>query len=447
VKTPALGRRVAAVTLAVLAVAFAGFAVATTVSYRDGLMSDLRTHLTNGARALDTAPARSVRSLVGTLHLEGIQVDIRRAPTSSKRGAPAATLDKGPYLRSQGSLLVLHQRLANRSEATLSASVANVSASVDRLIVIELIAAVVTLAVSALVLARGLRAALAPLGHVGRVAARIAAGDRRQRLRPSRPDTELGRMAASFDAMVGALDDAVQQAQSSEHAMRRFVADASHELRSPITALQAGVETLLRVQPERPARDGIEAQLAREAARLGRLADDLLSLARLEASEPARRDPVDVAEGAANAAAQARERAHSATIALHASGDTSVLGDEDALTRALRNLIDNALAATGMTGSITIEVDRVGATVAMRVSDDGPGIPAAERERIFDGFVRLNRTAAAGAGLGLGIARRIARQHGGDLTCDEGGTGASFTLTIPAARSRSRRELRAAAAS
>ena len=435
--TPALRARVAIVSLAVLALAFAGAGIAVTLSYRDGLMGDLRAHLAAGALALAAAQPSQLKSLAGTLELEGIAVSLQAAPTPPKLGASARpTPAKPPAVQRVGSLLVLDELITRNRPvlaARLTASAANVDASVDRLIEVELIAAAVTLAVATLLLARGLGAALAPLRDVGRIAARIAAGERDQRLRPRNPRSELGQMAASFDAMVDALEAAAEQARASESAMRRFVGDASHELRTPIAALQATVETLLREQPPRPDRDALEAQLAREAARLGRLADDLLSLARLEASEPPRRAPLDLAEVARAVAADARARAREAAISVSHDGDARVLGDGDALARALRNLLDNALAATDGGGAIRVELARSGGSVVTRVIDDGPGVAPGERERIFDGFVRLDHGRPGGAGLGLAIARRIARQHGGELRCEECETGACFTLTIPAA--------------
>jgi signal transduction histidine kinase len=246
-------------------------------------------------------------------------------------------------------------------------------------------------------------------------------------------------MAASFDAMVDSLEEAVAQATRSEAAMRRFLADASHELRTPIAALQATIETLLRAQPPRPRRDQLEAEVARGTQRLGRLVDDLLNLARLEANEPLRSEAVDLAELSAGLVAEARSRTR-ARISIVQNGPAKVIGDPDALARALRNLLDNAVRAGGESGRIVVELERSSARVRVTVSDDGPGVPPDARERIFDGFVRLDSNAGAGTGLGLAIARAVAEQHHGTLTCENCETGARFKLELPAADLARRRD-------
>jgi signal transduction histidine kinase len=307
-----------------------------------------------------------------------------------------------------------------------------VNDAVTRLIVTELIGAAVVLVVASVLTWLALGSALAPLRHVAAVAQRIAHGDRRQRLHPRRADTELGQMAASFDAMVDSLDAAVTQATRSEAAMRRFLADASHELRTPIAALQATTETLLREQPQRPERDRLEAEVARGSQRLGRLVDDLLNLARLQANEPLRAEPVDLVETSDRLIADARTRT-SAQISLAHDAPTTVIGDPDALARALRNVLDNAICASGKRGRVHVEIRHSPAHVRLSVTDNGPGVPTAERERIFDGFVRLNGSSGPGTGLGLAITRAIAHQHRGEITCDDIDTGARFTLELPAA--------------
>ena len=201
--------------------------------------------------------------------------------------------------------------------------------------------------------------------------------------------------------------------------MRRFLADASHELRTPVAAVQASAETLLRGQPSRPEHDEIEARLARDAARLGGLIDDLLGLARLEAHVGAPDGSVDLSELARAATTEAWEREPRAQITLEACDDARVRGDRDGLSRVLRNLIDIALMAVVPDGRVEVAIRRTDSHVEVRVADDGPGIPEKERERIFQRFVRLDPSRAEGTGLGLAIARRIALQHGGELMCDD----------------------------
>lgn len=179
---------------------------------------------------------------------------------------------------------------------------------------------------------------------------------------------------------------------------------------------------------EHPERDRLEAALARDAARLGRLVDDLLGIARLEAR--ATHDPVELGAVARDAALDARGRAPDWQIAVAAQGDTTVIVDGDALARVLRNLLDNAIAAVTSSGSIRIDVARNNGHVEARVTDNGPGVPQRERERIFERFVRLDQS-TPGSGLGLAIARRIARHHHGDVTCDASDSGGSFTLRLP----------------
>jgi len=221
--------------------------------------------------------------------------------------------------------------------------------------------------------------------------------------------------------------------------MRRFLADASHELRTPIAALQATIETLLREQPPRPRRDQLEAEVARGTQRLGRLVDDLLNLARLEANEPLRSEPVDLARIGESVVAETRFRTP-ASISISNGGPATVVGDPEALTRVLRNLIENAVHAAGDDGHIALEVKQSGERVRATVSDDGPGVPADAREQIFQGFVRLNGNARGGTGLGLAIARAIAKQHRGSVTCEDCDAGARFTLELPAAGARSGNE-------
>lgn len=225
---------------------------------------------------------------------------------------------------------------------------------------------------------------------------------------------ELAGLARTLNAML----DRLQAAGTRQSA---FVADAAHELRSPLTALRTTVEVVL-AHPDAYDTAELAAGLHAEVLRLGRLVDDLLVLARLGAV-PGRREPVDLA-ALARAAAAGHQR-------VSVTGHGRALADEDGVRRVLGNLVDNA-ARHARTG-VVVEV----ADGRVQVDDDGPGVPPADRERVFERFTRLDEARgrdAGGTGLGLSIARETAREHGGDVALGEApGGGARLVLTLPPA--------------
>jgi two-component system, OmpR family, sensor kinase len=420
-KTGSLRARVALTTLALLAIVLAAVVTAVTLAYRAKLDGDLRHRLTNASAAVERAGSAAVaKRLLPGLALEGI---------ATRFGGTRGTAPvKGPRIETRGSLLVLDEILPDGTRVTFSASRASIDHAVTNLLLVELVVAGAALALATFLVLQGTRTALRPLSAVIETATRIAHGDSKLRLKPNRIDTELGSLAAAFDQMVDALETAIEEARASDAATRRFLADASHELRTPVAGLQASVETLLREQPERPERDRLEAAVARDSERLGRLVDDLLGLARLEARPT--RTLVDLAAIARPLVDDAHARAPRAAITLSADDDATVDGDPESLERVFRNLIDNALAAIQPTGRIDVQLRRRNGYVRALVADDGPGVPEDQRQRIFERFVRLEPN-KPGHGLGLAIARRIAQQHGGELTCDPTPSGASFTLRLP----------------
>jgi two-component system, OmpR family, sensor kinase len=445
VKTGSLRTRVTFATLALLAIVLTGVIAAVTIAYRSNREQDLADQLRSaGYEFEDTLPGDVTKFFVADLARHGIAVefeappspspDTKRALSDPARVKPFPVSVKADGLIStRGSLVVLDQTQPDGTHVVLSASNDAIDADVQQLLAIEIAVALIALELAALLIRRVTAAALRPLADVSRTAARIASGSTGERLRPARSDTELGSMAAAFDHMVDALEEAVSQAKGAEETMRRFLADASHELRTPIAALQATAERLLRDQPRRPRRDALEAMLAGDAARLGRLVDDLLSLARLDAALPAPSTRLDLAHIAEGAVAEIDRRGPVLAIALEVDSPVWVVGDTEAISRVIRNLLNNAVAAAGSGGQVRLRVEEAADEARLSVEDDGPGVPAAERERIFDRFVRLTPGASSGSGLGLAIARRIARQHGGDLTCDEVHRGARFTLRLPLA--------------
>jgi two-component system OmpR family sensor kinase len=433
-KTGSLRARVILTTLALFAIVLTVVVTAVTLAYRAELDGQLRSQLADAGVAVERSDPRDLKPLIPVLALEGFATRLSgpflaASPPATAGGPATGAAETGSTIKTHGSLLVLDEVLPGGTRVSISASLTGADHAVANLLLVEVLVAAAALPLAALLVLRGTHTALRPLSAVVETATRIAHGDTRLRLKPSRTDTELGSLAAAFDRMLDSLETAIEKARASDAATRRFLADASHELRNPIAALQASVETLLREQPPRPERDRLEAAVARHSERLGRLVNDLLSLARLEAHPT--RSPVDLATIARQVVEDALGRAPDAAITLSANHDAIVQGDPDALERVLRNLLDNALAAIQPNGRIDVQLRRLNGYVEARVTDDGPGVPADQRERIFERFVRLD-PAKPGHGLGLAIARRVAQQHHGDLTCDLTRAGASFTLRLRA---------------
>lgn len=423
--TRSLRTRLSVTTLAFVAAVLAVVIAAVTLAYRARLYDDLRGRVTHAAAVVAHAgSAPALKPLIPGLTLEGIAVRFTAPPGTGARKTSST-------LRTQGSLLTLTETLRDRSTIVFSSSNAAIGDEVTNLLLVEVLVAIAALALGAILIARVTQTAIRPLSVIIETAARIAEGDSKLRLSPSRTDTDLGRLASTIDRMLDALDSAIEEARANDSATRRFLADASHELRTPIAALQASTETLLREQPDRPERDRLEAAVARDSARLGRLVDDLLGLARLEAHP--QMVPVDLTAIAGALLDDARSRAPSTAITLTMNGDGNVIGDPNALERVLRNLIENSLSAIQPIGHLELTLTRSGDVIDVVVRDDGPGVPNHEVKRIFERFVRLD-PGKAGHGLGLAIARRIARQHGGDLVCEPSQNGAVFRLQIPAAK-------------
>jgi signal transduction histidine kinase len=299
------------------------------------------------------------------------------------------------------------------------------------------------LAVAALVLAITTRLALAPLDAITKLARSITRGDRGRRLAPQRTDTELGRTAVAFDDMLDALEGAERQARDaaaiashSEAKTRQFVADAAHELRTPLAGVQAAAEAAVAAGLSTAERERLHILLVREARRAGQLVEDLLVLARIDAGLQLRREDVDLLGLAVAEAERLRLVAPQACVQVDGEPVT-VPGDRQRLGQVLANLLDNARRHTSDGGTITVTVSRGPMGAVLAVADGGGGVPVADRERIFDRLVRLDdarSTDAGGAGLGLAIARGIVRAHGGELRCVEpaNGVGATFLLTLPA---------------
>jgi two-component system OmpR family sensor kinase len=264
----------------------------------------------------------------------------------------------------------------------------------------------------------------APLRRFAGTASAVDAGDLTPRLEAG-PESaaELRTLADSFNHMLDRLEDAFAR-------QRSFVSDASHELRSPLTAVRGQIEVLARdPDPDAEAVQRVEAATLTELRRVERLVDELLALARLdEGAGPATRD--------LDAAAFLREAVAAAPGAA-ALGDLAagrIDADPEMIAGVVRNLVENARRHAGAGGAVVVSSTAVRGRLRVDVDDDGPGIAPADRERVFDRFHRSDaaRTrASGGAGLGLAIARGVLTAHGGSIEADEsplGGARISFEL-------------------
>ena len=238
-----------------------------------------------------------------------------------------------------------------------------------------------------------------------------------------------------------------------EAVRRDFVANASHELKTPAATIQATAETLRQAaEDDPPAVARFASQLEREAVRLSRIVADLLDLSRLE-SGSALDDLVSLGVTARDEMQRLEEAANRAGVSIRIAtdGDRPVRGSQRDLALLVRNLIDNAVRASHEGGSVTVEVSSEGHDVVLRVRDTGIGIPSRDILRIFERFYRVDRARSretGGTGLGLAIVKHIVENHGGRVEVEsELGSGSAFLVSLPAAEPTPEREAGPAPAS
>lgn len=265
--------------------------------------------------------------------------------------------------------------------------------------------------------------ALRPVEQIRSEVASI--GERELNRRVHQPDSrdEIGRLAATMNMMLGRLEDAADR-------RRRFVADASHELRSPLAAMRSQLEVDLAHPAIAEWQDTEQAVLI-ETLRMQRLVDDLLELANYdERPSPMRLETLDLDE---IVLAEARRITTRGKVVVDARKVSAVqaVGDRDALARAVRNLLDNAERHASRT--ITIAVADHDSAMRITVTDDGEGVAEADRERIFERFARADkaRVSDGGRGLGLAITHDIVMAHGGTLSLEGSGRTSAFVIELP----------------
>jgi len=302
---------------------------------------------------------------------------------------------------------------------------ADVEAAFDSSLRRALLVAVVVSVGAALVVAPLVaRRILRPLDRIRTATRRLADGDYTDRVElPA--EEELAALAADVNALASSLD-------ATERRRLQLIADVSHELRTPLTAIEGFMEGL--IDGVIPAEAETFASVAEEASRLKRLAADLSTLSRVDEPSALRHDPLDLGDVVRKAADRLRPQFDDQEVALAVElPPLPVIGDPDRLTQVIVNLLGNALAHTPSGGRVTVGGRLRDGKAVVTVADTGTGIGEHDLERIFERFYRADSNRSGGTGIGLTIAREIARAHRGDVTAhsDGPGRGAVFTVSLP----------------
>jgi signal transduction histidine kinase len=322
--------------------------------------------------------------------------------------------------------LIVTRRLADGGVVHAGAPLDDVEEAADTLAAVLAILVPLIVALLAIIVWWLVGRTLRPVEAIREEVEHVRGDDLDRRVPVPASHDEIAELARTMNAMLDRVSDATRTQQ-------RFVADASHELRSPLTRMRSELEVDL-AHPERADPLATHRSVLAETVALQRLVDDLLHLARRDAGAlPRRAEPVDLDDLVLHEAALLRAMTSPPAVDLRQVSAAQVTGDRDQLGRAVHNLAENA--ARHATRTVTFALTERDGTAVLEVGDDGPGIPEGERERAFERFTRLDEArtpAAGGTGLGLAITREIVQAHGGRITIDPARpTGTTFVVVLP----------------
>ncbi|MDA8297190.1 MAG: HAMP domain-containing sensor histidine kinase [Actinomycetota bacterium] len=331
------------------------------------------------------------------------------------------------------------------AELIVASQLGNVQHTLDQLTSIELVVSGAALVIGTLLGWLLVHLDLRPLRDIERTAGAIAGGDLESRVPGANQRTEVGHVASALNLMLGRIEEAFAardateaELRESEERLRRFVGDASHELRTPIAAVSAYAELFHQGAANRPddlqrAMTGIRS----ETARMSHLVEDLLLLARLDEGRPLERQLIELVGLSAEAIETARTVGPDWPIRLSASEPVELLGDALRLRQVLDNLLANVRAHTSAGTEVAVQVRREGPNAVLEVADNGPGMAPADAAKVFDRFYRADKSrsrARGGSGLGLAIVASIVAAHEGSVhVTSELGAGTTFTVVLPRA--------------
>jgi two-component system, OmpR family, sensor kinase len=279
------------------------------------------------------------------------------------------------------------------------------------------------------------RRELRPLERMAQKAGAIAGGDLSQRVEPDDPRTEVGRLGGALNTMLHEIERAFRERLAAEERLRQFVADASHELRTPVTSIRGFAELFRRGAGDRPADlANVMRRIEQEGERMGALVEELLLLARLDQGQPLERQPVDVAAVVEAAVEAARAADPERPIEVDSQRPLIVLGAESRLRQVVDNLLTNARVHTPPGTAIHVRLAAADEQAVLEIADEGPGVPAEEVDRIFERFYRTDRSrtrSQGGVGLGLAIVRSLVEAHGGAVAYrPRPGGGSIFSVAL-----------------
>jgi two-component system OmpR family sensor kinase len=391
--------------------------------------STIRQLIANARPDVANAPISSVKCPTGT---------VLNVHESAHHNPP---VDWGGSLVTGGKRLLIAVPLGLSPNpvgyAILGRSLGSENNTASRVLLVFVLGALSVLILAALVALPLINHALRPLRRVADTASAIAAGDVSQRANLTRSRDEIGRLGMAFDAMVDRLQSAIGTASASEERMRRFLADASHELRTPVTVLRGTSQVLLnQTGHEKPEYRAALEDMHEEAVRLARLVDDLLTLSRLDDGQYLAPERVEIRpylEEFLDRYARLWERRPIHADVEELDGAAAWV-DREALRRILTNLVDNAARYSRPGAPITISGRTGPDSVSLSVADTGPGLSAEQAAHVFERFYRANpaRTRnSGGSGLGLSIVQGLTQQSGGQISFDTApDRGTTVTLRL-----------------
>ncbi|MCU1370281.1 MAG: histidine kinase [Ilumatobacteraceae bacterium] len=369
--------------------------------------------------------------------------------TESDPGSPKLTVDSATAQAGLGPFTVSSTNSGLRYRAVVTSddngSVLNIYAlpledvddTMARLVKVEALASIALLAALGLVTFWVLHLGVRPLRRMTAAATAIGQGDLSQRVPESQPGTEAGDLGVALNHMLANIEEAFATRGRAQDRLRQFVADASHELRTPVATIRgyAELHRLGGLTDDHQVSEAMR-RTEQEAIRMGTLVNDLLTLARLDQGRSLHLEPVDLGTLASDAVCDARAVEPSRRIDLDVTGSTSVLGDEHQLRQVLSNLLGNARVHTSPSDPVHVRVRGAADQVSLEIADEGPGMSEEAAARAFERFYRADAARTrhtGGSGLGLSIVHdAVAAHHGTAALTSTPGNGTTVAVTFPA---------------